>query len=102
MAASCFAVMVLFVTFASVFYASAGSQQGQLGISAIAANRMLSPVFRTPAFVQSRDVTAFGRGDKRTKRGKRFAKSYGNCRQRKGKPAKVYYPSPPDSPNSPE
>eukprot|EP00954_Amorphochlora_amoebiformis_P030419 1394653-Amorphochlora_amoeboformis.AAC.1 len=42
-----------------------------------------------------RDVSVYGRGDKRSKKGKRFAKSYGNCRQRKGKPNVVYYPSPP-------
>mmetsp|Transcript_19939 Transcript_19939/g.27791 ORF Transcript_19939/g.27791 Transcript_19939/m.27791 type:complete len:122 (-) Transcript_19939:76-441(-) len=100
---ACVALFALCLLAYTVFFASESNSESQLTMMMRPATLPTSAAFgvRGPVPVV-RDVSAFGRGDKRTKKGKRFAKSHGNCRQRKGKANVVYLPQPPQGQTSAE
>mmetsp|Transcript_11717 Transcript_11717/g.23590 ORF Transcript_11717/g.23590 Transcript_11717/m.23590 type:complete len:113 (-) Transcript_11717:153-491(-) len=84
----CLAVVLM-----AVAYFSMHAEGQQLALTPVGVRSTMTTPFAVNTI--GRDVSMYGRGDKRTKKGKRFSKSYGNCRQRKGKPGVVYYPKPP-------
>eukprot|EP00466_Bigelowiella_natans_P012594 jgi/Bigna1/85808/estExt_fgenesh1_pg.C_60174 len=86
------AVLAVILIVAAIW--STGTQRSELELGVASRNSVSVPMYGVRG-AMVRDVAVFGRGDKRTKKGKRFAKSYGNCRQRKGKPNVVFYPQPP-------
>merc|ERR1712146_539638 len=86
------AVLVAVLIVATIW--SASMQRTELELGVVSRNSVSAPMYGVRGTMM-RDMAVFGRGDKRTKKGKRFSKSYGNCRQRKGKPNVVFYPQPP-------